>query len=68
MKGRKLKLALDFLEEGDWEMTVYADDPAKTPHDAKAIAVTTRTVRKDETISFDLCDEGGAVAIFSRKN
>ena len=68
VKGRKLKLALDFLKEGDWEIAVYADDPAKTPHDAKAIAVTTRTVRKDETISFDLCDEGGAVAIFSRKN
>ena len=45
-------------------MTTYADDPAKTPADAKAIAIATRTVRKGDVISFALCPEGGAVAIF----
>ena len=45
-------------------MTTYADDPAKTPADAKAIAISTHRVRKGDAVSFTLCPEGGAVAIF----
>ena len=33
--------------------------------DAKAIAIATRTVRKGDAVSFALCPEGGAVAVFT---
>jgi hypothetical protein len=49
-------------------MTVYADYPARTPSDAKALSVSTRTVRKGGRESFSMCDEGGAVAIFEPVN
>ena len=67
VSARRLALTLDFLGAGDWTMSVFADDPARTPADAKAIACTARTVRKGETVRFDLCDEGGVVAIFTRR-
>ncbi len=63
---RTLEQKLDFLGDGEWQMTTYADDPAKTPADAKAIAIATRRVRKGDTVSFALCPEGGAVAVFTR--
>ena len=62
--ARTVDLPLDFLGDGEWKMTVYADDPAKTPSDAKALSVSTRSVRKSGRESFALCAEGGAVAIF----
>ena len=49
-------------------MTVYADDPARTPSDAKALSVSERSVRKSGRESFALCDEGGAVAVFEPVN
>ena len=49
-------------------MTVYADDPARTPSDAKALSVSTRSVRKGGRESFTMCDEGGAVALFEPGN
>ena len=49
-------------------MTVYADDPARTPSDAKALSVSERSVRKSGRESFALCDEGGAVAVFEPAN
>ena len=66
VRRRELALTLDFLGEGDWTMSAYADDPARTPTDAKAIACTARTVRRGETVRFALCDEGGAVAVFTK--
>ena len=47
-------------------MDAYADDSARMPTDAKAIACTSRTVRRGETVRFALCDEGGALAVFTR--
>ena len=64
MKARKIDLTLDFLGDGEWEMSVFADDPVRTPSDAKAISTSVRSVRKGGKVSFDLCDEGGAVAVF----
>jgi alpha-glucosidase len=63
---RTLEQKLDFLGDGEWTMTTYADDPAKTPADAKAIAIATRKVRKGDVVSFALCPEGGAVAVFAK--
>ena len=66
VKARELSLELDFLGEGDWTMRVFADDPAKTPTDAKAIRTEERVVTKDGTVAFSLCSEGGAVAVWER--
>ena len=64
---RRAELALDFLGDGDWEMSAFADDPARTPSDACAIRLERRPVRKGGRIAFDLQGEGGAVAIFRRR-
>ena len=64
--AREISLKLDFLGEGAWAMRVFADDPAKTPADAKAIRLEERVVTKDEAIAVSLCNEGGAVVILEK--
>ena len=64
--ARTVDLPLDFLGDGEWKMTVYADDPVRTPSDAKAISIVSRTVRRNGTERFAMCAEGGAVAVFER--
>ena len=68
VSARTVDLDLGFLGDGEWKMTVYADDPARTPSDAKALSVSGRSVRKSGRESFALCDEGGAVAVFEHVN
>ncbi|MBR4613850.1 MAG: glycoside hydrolase family 97 catalytic domain-containing protein, partial [Kiritimatiellae bacterium] len=63
---RRVELPLDFLPEGEWRMEVFADDPVRTPDDPKAIRLAESRVSRGQAISFDMVDEGGAVAIFSR--
>lgn len=41
---------------------------ARSPSDAKALSVSTHSVRKGGRESFALCDEGGAVAVFEPAN
>ena len=65
-KRKLVDLPLDFLGDGVWTMRVFADDPELTPGDAKAIALASRKVKKGQTTSFELLNEGGAVAIFER--
>ena len=65
--ARKVEIPLDFLGEGEWKVCIYADDPERTPSDAKVLKVSARSVSKsDGRMEFALCDEGGAVAIFER--
>ena len=65
---REIALDLSFLGDGEWSAHIYADDPEKTPSDAKALAVSERTVSaRDGRMTFALSSEGGAVAIFARK-
>ena len=45
-------------------MIAYVDDRKRTPLDAKAVLRLERTVRKGEKVRFELCPEGGAVALF----
>ncbi|MBQ6140208.1 MAG: glycoside hydrolase family 97 C-terminal domain-containing protein, partial [Kiritimatiellae bacterium] len=66
--ARTIDLDLGFLGDGEWKMTVYADDPVRTPSDAKSLSVSERSVRKSGQASFALCDEGGAVAVFEPVN
>ena len=63
---RSVDLPLDFLGEGEWQMDTFADDPARTPGNYTAIRLGTSQVSRGQTVSFDMLDEGGAVAIFSR--
>ena len=65
VKRQLVDLKLDFLGDGEWTMQVFADDPELTPGDPKAIALATRKVRKGQVTSFEMLDEGGAVAIFA---
>ena len=62
---RRVELPLDFLGEGEWRMETFADDPALTPENYTSIRLGTGRVSRGQTISFDMVDEGGAVAIFS---
>ncbi len=65
-KRRSVGLKLDFLGAGAWKMDVYADDSELTPADPKAIRLSTAKVSSNESVTFDLVDEGGVVAIFSK--
>jgi hypothetical protein len=47
-------------------MEVFTDDPKRTPEDPAAIHLDTRRVTGDCMVTFDMVDEGGAVAVFSR--
>lgn len=64
VKPRDLELSLDFLGDDAWKMIAYVDDKKRTPLDAKAVLRQERTVRKGEKVRFELCPEGGAVALF----
>ena len=66
VKRRRAELNLGFLGDGEWKMEVYADDSKLTPADPKAIRLSTAKVSSAGTVMFDLVDEGGAVAVFSR--
>ena len=66
VKRQLVDLKLDFLGDGEWKMEVFADDPELTPGDAKAIALASRKVKKNQVTSFEMLDEGGAVAIFTK--
>jgi len=66
VKRRRTELNLGFLGEGEWMMDIYADDPELTPTDPKAIRLSTTKVSSAESILFDLVDEGGVVAVFSK--
>ena len=66
VKRRRVSLKLDFLREGEWRMDAYADDPERTPGDSKAIRLSSAKVSKGDSVSFEMLDEGGVVAIFSR--
>ena len=63
---RSIELPLDFLGEGEWNVVTYADDLKRTPADAKALSVIGRRVRKGDRLRFDLCGEGGVLAVFSK--
>jgi alpha-glucosidase len=66
VKRRRAELNLGFLGDGEWKMDVYADDPELTPANPRAIRLSTTRVSGTESVVFDMVDEGGVVAIFSR--
>jgi alpha-glucosidase len=68
VEARRLELPLPFLGEGEYEAEFFLDDPVRTPTYAAAISVSRRAVRGGGTLSLDLCAEGGALVIFTKKH
>lgn len=66
VKARNVRLPFFAMGEGDYEATVYADDEAKTPDDAKALKIYTRRFSHREALELPLCDEGGCVVKIRR--
>ena len=66
VKARTARLPFFAMGEGDYEATVYADDPERTPHDATALKVETRRFTHREALEIPLCDEGGCLVRIRR--
>lgn len=64
---RTLELSLDFLEEGNYEATIYtdADDAAENPNHLKK---EIKTVTKGDIIPLPLASDGGAVVHLTKVN
>jgi len=67
-EAKRLEFPLFFLDDASYDAEFYLDDPARTPSDAKAISVSKRVVGQKDKLTLDLCEEGGAIAIFTRKH
>jgi hypothetical protein len=59
---------LDFLPDGEWKVEIFADDPKRTAQAPTAMRLDSRRVARGDALSFDMVDEGGAMAIFSRED
>ena len=68
MEPKRLEFPLFFLDDARYEAAFYLDDPARTPSDAKAISVSRREVGQNDKLTLDLCAEGGALVIFTKKH
>lgn len=64
--ARTVRLPFFAMGEGDYEATVYADDPARTPTDANALRVFTKRFTHREALEIPLCDEGGCLVRIRR--
>ena len=58
--ARELQLKLDFLEEGNYEATIYAD-ALDVAENANHLKKEVRKVTKDEVIKMSLASDGGSV-------
>jgi len=65
-KGRQLSVKLDFLGEGKYEAVLFKDGP-NAVEDANNYRIENVTVNKDTTLSIDMVDEGGYVAIIRKQ-
>lgn len=63
---RTLRLPLDFLGNGEYEATIYADN-AETPKDAGAIGVRKQTVQWGQILDVIMERDGGQAILFKKK-
>jgi alpha-glucosidase len=63
---RELRLALDFLPPGRWNLRLWKD-AADAQQNAEHLATEERTVRAGETVTLRLAPAGGCVARFQRR-
>ena len=68
VEPKRLELPLFFLDDAPYEAAFYLDDPARTPSDAKAISISRRNVGQKDKLTLDLCAEGGALVVFSKRH
>lgn len=64
-ESRELDITLDFLEDGQYEISAM-EDGMNACKDANDFACRTSTVEKGDTLSIKLCNEGGYIARISR--
>jgi alpha-glucosidase len=64
--ARELTLSLDFLRDGDYEATIYADT-AETDRDARSISITTKTVTSNDSLDVNMVRCGGQTIVFKKK-
>jgi len=58
---RSLKLSLDFLKQGDYNVTIYTDGRG-TDHNAMCVSVTKRKVRAKTVLRTEMASGGGFTA------
>jgi len=66
VKARTVRLPFFAMGEGDYEATVFADDPERTPKDPNALRVFTKRFTHREALELPLCDEGGCLVTIRR--
>lgn len=63
---RKLSTSLDFLGEGDWEITLYEDGP-RANREASDLTISTKSVNKNDALEINMAKGGGFAAVLERK-
>lgn len=63
---RELTLKLDFLGDGEYEATIFADSP-ETKQDARRYAIEKKTVTKTGSLSVKMASGGGQAIVFKKK-
>jgi len=64
---REVSVSLDFLEEGDYEMTIWRDGRNADTTDATDLVVEKKTVSAMDTVEVQLASGGGFVAKLIKK-
>jgi alpha-glucosidase len=62
--ARRLTIPLDFLGDGVWRATIYADGPAAPRAWQTPVAMSERTVRRGESLELLLGPSGGQAILF----
>ena len=65
-KERSFSISLNFLDDGEYEGTIYADSE-QTDGDAKIIAVSKRTFRKGDVFDVTAVRDGGWNVVLKKK-
>ena len=63
---RILQLPLDFLGDGPYRATVYADTP-ETEKDPRIVGITRQTVDRSRKLEINMIHEGGQVIVFTKE-
>lgn len=65
--SRTLTLSLDFLDSGEYEAMIYADND-ETKKDPRKISISKRTVKKSDKLNVRMIREGGQTIVFQKKD
>lgn len=65
-EGRTLSIPLDFLGDGRWTGTIYADGEAAVEARRTPVTITTKSVSAGDTLTMRLAPSGGQAISFER--